>query len=454
MMSVVKTSLAALSPRIRQTLLSAALIAGAVLAALRVGQFVVFGMSPVPLLALPIVVLTLPNPLIGLYALPIVMLNTSTTMRFMGLSALELVAMGAIGITGAHLATRRYTFPRSNLYPLLFAYLGILSIYAIAFRDPDGSTQQLLAGMVRGIAIYLLTATLIRNRREAVGMIVALAVAVLLVLVQVLLISPGEGFSFLVIGRGKEIHGLLGTGSTWPYNQIAPVLLLCALLLPQAKVRLLAALGFAVVVALDMMAISRAGIVDLGLLSLLALPYLFRRGGLRPGLGLLLIGLVIAAPFIFQATTGYDLIAWAQHSMRSEFQTGSSRWHMFLFDWNQFLQHPLLGVLPYEDIPSGASHSYWAMIARDHGLLFLGLNILLFAFFIRNAYRLSRCKDDPILSAIGRGVLISTLLAIWQLGHNTGFYTWNYLYTFLLLQGLVTACLNIRDKSVSVGFLV
>lgn len=428
----------------RQALLQASLVLGALYLAYRLGRASpwVEVTTAVPLLFSPLVVIGLRNPVLLVQAFPIVFFAASSEWRFMGLSSLELVGFSMVGLAALRVALRRDPLPHSNLYYPIFLYILFLAAHLLMFPGHSG-TQRLWGSTLRGLALYLGATVLIRSRRDVTRFLASLTLACLILLAKMMYTALTlPSFNAFVLGRGF-VNQVLANFTTWQLNQIAPILLLCAWFLPDTRLRRLSILGFLAAAVLDVISLSRGGIIDLAFVLLLAVPYLFSSRLSMPS------RLVILLPLAFTWVYGLiavDVIGYVHDSLLQDFSAEASRFDAFLSGWEMFLRYPLTGGLIPLGYSPGSGHSYWGNIARDYGFLFLLVNLILMAFIARDAYLLSRRSDDPILSSIGKGMLIGTLVAPWQMFHDSVLYTQAYAMIFWLLRGVTTACLNMPSE--------
>ena len=429
----------------RQILVRGSFILGAFYLAFQLGRrSQTMQMSAiVPILFFPLVVIGLRNPVLLVQAFPIVFFAANSDWRFMGLSSLELVGFSMVGLAALRVVLRRHPLPHSNLYFPIFLYSLFLIVFLLMFPEHIG-TQRLWGNILRGLALYLGAAVFIRNRRDVTRFVVAMAMACLILLARMIFTALTLPlFDPQLWGRGY-VNQVLANFTTWQLNQMAPVLLLCAWLLPDARLRRLSALGFLAASVLNVISLTRAGIVDLALVLLLAAPYLFSRRLSAPGRVLILLPL--AFTWVYSAITDFNVIGHLWGRLVRDFNAGTSRVDFFLSGWEVFLRYPLTGGLIPLGFSPGAGHSYWGNIVRDYGLPFLLVNLALIALIARDAYLLSRRSDDPILSTVGKGMLIGTLVAPWQMFHDSVLHTQSYAMIFWLLRGVTTACLNMPDE--------
>lgn len=418
------------------------LILGAFYLALRLGPLsqTLEMTAIVPLLFSPLVLIGLRNPELLVITFPIVFYAASSEWRFMGLSSLELVGFSMVGLAAARVALRRDSLPHSSLYIPMFLYGLFLSVFLLMFPGNSGN-QRLWGSSMRGFALFLGAAVLLRHRRDVTRFVAAMAIGLLVLLTKMLSVAwTLPGFDPYYLGRGLD---LIGNYTTWQLNQMAPVLLLCVWLLPDTRLRRLSAFGFLAMVALIMTSTSRGGFVDLTVVLLLSIPFLFTRRLSLPGLMLILLVPVVI--WVYNAVADFNYITIMADSLVRDFSEGRSRLDFFLAGWELFLRSPLAGQQLALVPESGPGHSYWGSIMSGYGLPFLLVNLVLMAFIVRDAYLLSR-HDDAILSTVGKGMLIGTLVAPFQMFHDSVLHTQTYAMIFWLLRGVTTACLNMPSQ--------
>ena len=427
----------------RQILVRGSFILGAFCLAFQLGRLSqTMQMSAiVPLLFFPLVVIGLRNPVLLVQAFPIVFFTTSTAWRFMGLSSLELVGFSMVGLATLRVLLRRDPFPHSNLYYPIFLYALFVLVYLLMFPE-DSGTQRLRLSTGDGLALYFAATVLIKNRRDVTRFVAAMTIAILVLCAKVAYAGASlPVFDVFLLGRSGLV---LDPWTTWQVNQMAPILLLSALFLPDTRTRYLAVVGFLAAAAIDVITLSRAGIVDLGLILFMTIPYLWACRSSARNRWLILLPVVFV--WMYRTLTGLNVVANTWETLEFQLRTGGSRWHSFLAGWRIFLSYPLLGSAMEFGSDLGPGHSYWGKIMGDYGLPFLLINVALVTLIVRDAYLLSRRGDNPTLSVVGKGMLISSLLAIWQMLPNAVLHSMHYAMIFWLLRGVTTACLNMPHE--------
>ena len=399
------------------------------------------GTTVVPLLLFPLVVIGLRKPVLLVQAFPIVFFAASSEWRFMGLSSLELVGFSMVGVAALRVLLRRDPFPHSNLYYPISLYALFVLVYSLMFPEHIG-TQRLQLSTGDGLALYFAATVLIKNRRDVTRFVAAMTIAILVLCAKVAYAGASlPVFDVFLLGRSGLV---LDTWTTWQVNQMAPILLLSALFLPDTRTRYLAVVGFLAAAAIDVITLSRAGIVDLGLILFMTIPYLWACRSSARNRWLILLPVVFV--WMYRTLTGLNVVANTWETLEFQLRTGGSRWHSFLAGWRIFLSYPLWGSAMEFGSDLGPGHSYWGKIMGDYGLPFLLINVALVTLIVRDAYLLSRRDDNPTLSVVGKGMLISSLLAIWQMLPNAVLHSMHYAMIFWLLRGVTTACLNMPHE--------
>lgn len=437
-----KSNLSFLPNLNRQFLLQVFLVGAGLLLSVLIGRHAQTWMSPVPALFLPVLVIGLRKPVLLVHAFLIAFFAASWSGRFAGLSVMELLGFSLIGLAALRVALRLEDFPRSNLYYPIFLYSLFLTAYFLMFPEHE-ATQRLWTHSGYGLALYFAATVLIKSRRDITRFVAAIAIAYFVVWAYVAYMAVSlPDFDVFEFRRKEQV---LAPYTTWNVNQMLPVLLLSALAFPDTKTRRLAAVGFLVAATLDVISTSRAGLIELGLILLMTASYFLVRR--LSGRNRWLIVLPLVVVWVYGALSGVSVLGRTWDSLVLDFQTGTSRWHAFLDAWYHFQRYPLSGALMEFGYSIGYGHSYWGKIMDDYGLPFLLINVALVTLIIRDAYLLSRRDDDPTLSVVGKGMLISSLLAVWQMLPNSVLYSRHYTVIFWLMRGVTTACLNMPDET-------
>lgn len=406
-------------------------------------------------LAIGIAVAGLPllhRPLWGLYALPfcIYLLPRETRIAGLPLFTPTPAVIGATLLaTLAHMALRR-TRPRISW--LWFPLLGMLTLHVI--HVVGGSVLGLpgLQNYALGIAPFVLFSLTVRNeqegRRVLMFWVLAYALSGLFLLLFSAFGSLSPSLSAMARLRTEQLAGYNPNTLGWTGVLCLPLSIALALAATRNWVRLVWWGSFIGIVLVLIFSFSRAAMA--GTLMTFALVFLVlqqRQKRLAVMLSLLAASLI----WIRLARAVASEVAVASQRMSADFffESLSMRTELIQSGWRVVYRSPWLrAFLGGINAPPG-THSYFAKVTLEFGLIYMALSIVPFAYLLRVGLKVGRLAPVNPVRLLARGIFIAGVVAIPQAWFGITLVAVGYAQVFWLLIGyLEVASQEVAQPSV------